>query len=185
MPGVCWDQAAWQAKHWHSSPVLSLSLPLSRREHLPVTFVCQSSSPPSVPAFLRVTLFSALWNQFTSPFLCPSSLQLKPEALPCPPLSHHTHSAAFKPQGLPCKQGPASSSPPDQSWPAGCGSPSCPGAVPPSSSLLCPRLILLATFFSLWLFGTLVFSLFSLHTDLESDLSVNPSCATYYLGDLG
>lgn len=60
LPGVCWDQAVWQEKQWHSSPILSLSPPVSRREHLPVTFVCQPSSPPSVLAFLRVTLFSAL-----------------------------------------------------------------------------------------------------------------------------
>lgn len=100
--------------------------------------------PPFCAGLLMSDLVfcTQLWNQFTSAFLCPSPSQLKPEALPCPPLSHHTHSAAFKPQGLPCKQGPASSSPPDQSRPAGCGSPSCPRAVPPSSSLPCPRVIL-------------------------------------------
>lgn len=100
-------------KHQHSSPcsepeILSCVVEVT----LARTAACNLHLSPLPLPFAAVLLMgdlafcAQLWNQFTSTFPCPSS-QLTPRSSFCPLSSHPTHSATFKPQGCPCKQGPA------------------------------------------------------------------------------
>lgn len=108
-------------------------------------------------------------------------------------VSYSHHSATFKPQGQPSKQGPAQLLPicpgsrstpvtdPNQAQPASLQDLLTLWALSPLplSAFSIPHLFLLfAVFASL---VCLFFSLFSLHADLDSDLSLNPACPTYYL----
>lgn len=167
---ACGDQAAWPQKHQHSSPhseppflscaVESNTCPHGCRDiRLSVLF-----SLLLLPSFSQVTLFSALlWNQITGFFLGSSALQLQPRGSSLSLFPVHTHSATFKPQGWPSKQGPArllSTSPGSRPRPGTAswapGSPNSLGTLPSSS--LCPFCIpSFSAFRSLCLFGLLMF----------------------------
>lgn len=82
-------------------PTLHLSPPLSQEGHLPVTFLCRSSSPLSLPSFLRLTLFSAL--SFGSNLqVVPVPLTLTAETQKLFPVlcPHHTHSVTSSPRAV-------------------------------------------------------------------------------------
>ena len=82
-------------------PMLHLSPPLSQEGHLPVTFLCRSSSPLSLPSFLRLTLFSAL--SFGSNLqVVPVPLTLTAETQKLFPVlcPHHTHSVTSSPRAV-------------------------------------------------------------------------------------
>lgn len=153
---MCWGWAAWQEESQPSSPPRCTSVSRSLRTELPVTFLCQSFSPLSLPSFLRLTLFSALsFGSNLQVVRVPLTLTAETQKLfpvLCP---HHTHSATLSPGAVRASRGlPAPHHSPRPSQ--GPWVPSCLGTVPPSSSLPCPHSILLVAF-ALFLFFHPVF----------------------------
>lgn len=84
-----------------AAPALHLSPLLSQEGHLPVTFLCQSSSPLSLPSFLWLTLFSALSFGSNSQVV-PVPLTLTAETQKLFPVlcPHHTHLATSSPRAV-------------------------------------------------------------------------------------
>ena len=129
-----------------AAPALHLSPLLSQEGHLPMTFLCQSSSPLSLPSFLWLTLFSALSFGSNSQVV-PVPLTLTAETQKLFPVlcPHHTHLATSSPRAVRASRGlPAPHHSPRPSQ--GPWVPSCLGTVPPSSSLPCPYSILFVAF---------------------------------------
>ena len=82
-------------------PVLHLSPPLSQEGHLPVTFICQSSSPLSLPSFLRLTLFSALsFRTNLQVIAVPLTFTAETQKLFLGLCPHHTHLAPLSPRAI-------------------------------------------------------------------------------------
>lgn len=128
------------------SPTLHLSLPLSQEGQLPVTFLCQSFSPLSLPSFLRLTLFSALsFGSNLQVIRVPLTLTAETQKLFPVLCLHHTQSATLSPGAVRASRG----LPAPHHWPRpsqGPWVPSCLGTVPPSSSVPCPHSILFVAF---------------------------------------